>query len=188
MQTYTFDVQGMTCGHCSARVRDALQKIEGARDVVVDHDADMARVSVDDATALDELIDAIEFSGYDAQLRSGAREPGDAEPEEAIELIEVEDALEVPSDALMERFDIEGMTCASCVARVERALGDVQGVELARVNYATERAEIVLAPDASLDVDAITRAAIDAVEAAGYAAVHHGALSLIHISEPTRPY
>ena len=37
---------------------------------------------------------------------------------------------------------IEGMTCASCVGRVERALGKVEGVESVSVNLATERAEI----------------------------------------------
>ncbi len=40
-------------------------------------------------------------------------------------------------------LDIEGMTCASCVGRVERALKAVPGVTSATVNLATERAEIV---------------------------------------------
>lgn len=39
-------------------------------------------------------------------------------------------------------IDIEGMTCASCVARVERALLKVPGVETASVNFATERATV----------------------------------------------
>ncbi|QQR38011.1 heavy metal translocating P-type ATPase [Devosia rhizoryzae] len=39
-------------------------------------------------------------------------------------------------------LDISGMTCASCVARVERALLKVPGVESASVNLATERATI----------------------------------------------
>lgn len=37
---------------------------------------------------------------------------------------------------------IEGMTCASCVRRVERALGKVEGVEGVSVNLATERAAV----------------------------------------------
>ena len=37
---------------------------------------------------------------------------------------------------------ISGMTCASCVRRVERALKSVPGVGEAMVNLATERAEI----------------------------------------------
>jgi Cu+-exporting ATPase len=40
------------------------------------------------------------------------------------------------------RFDVRGMTCASCVRRVERALEGVPGVEAARVNLATEEATV----------------------------------------------
>ncbi|MGE5499728.1 MAG: heavy metal translocating P-type ATPase [Syntrophothermus sp.] len=35
---------------------------------------------------------------------------------------------------------VEGMTCASCVARVEKALGKVEGVQNVAVNFATEKA------------------------------------------------
>ena len=42
------------------------------------------------------------------------------------------------------RLDIQGMTCASCVRRVERALGKVEGVEQAHVNFATETAQVTL--------------------------------------------
>ena len=40
---------------------------------------------------------------------------------------------------------IEGMTCASCVGRVEAALAKVPGVDSVSVNLATERADIRLA-------------------------------------------
>ena len=39
-------------------------------------------------------------------------------------------------------IDIEGMTCASCVARVEKSLLRVPGVTSASVNLATERATV----------------------------------------------
>ncbi len=59
-------------------------------------------------------------------------------------------------------LDIKGMTCASCVRRVERALSKVEGVETAAVNFAAETARITMAapvPEAQL---------IAAVEKAGY--------------------
>src|SRR5438105_1931429 len=61
-------------------------------------------------------------------------------------------------------LDISGMTCASCVRRVERALGKVPGVESANVNFATETALVTAAGD--LPANSL----IAAVEKAGYAA------------------
>ncbi|RYE54286.1 MAG: heavy-metal-associated domain-containing protein, partial [Hyphomicrobiales bacterium] len=56
-------------------------------------------------------------------------------------------------------LDIEGMTCASCVSRVEKALLKVPGVASASVNLATERATV-----AGGDTEALIRA----VEKVGY--------------------
>jgi heavy metal translocating P-type ATPase len=55
------------------------------------------------------------------------------------------------------RFDVEGMTCASCAVRIERVLGKQDGVEEAVVNFAGQEARATVAPDA--DVDAL-RAAV----------------------------
>ena len=59
---------------------------------------------------------------------------------------------------------IAGMTCASCVGRVERAIAAVPGVASAVVNLATERADVRFVGAA--DPQAVARA----IEAAGYAA------------------
>jgi P-type Cu+ transporter len=61
------------------------------------------------------------------------------------------------------RLDLEGMTCASCVNRIERKLNKLGGVE-ASVNFATEQATIHCDP--SVTVDEL----VSAVEAAGYVA------------------
>lgn len=58
-------------------------------------------------------------------------------------------------------IDVEGMTCASCVGRVERALQAVPGVKTAAVNLATERAEVI---GSDLDRSALVKA----IEDAGY--------------------
>ncbi len=42
---------------------------------------------------------------------------------------------------------VEGMTCASCVARVEKALSKVEGIEDVNVNFATEKASFTFNPD-----------------------------------------
>jgi len=62
------------------------------------------------------------------------------------------------------RLPIEGMTCASCVARVEKALKAVPGVMGAEVNLATETATVLLAAGAP------PQALVEAVHKAGYEA------------------
>tara|TARA_R110002124_G_scaffold252463_2_gene417817 strand:+ start:40645 stop:43206 length:2562 start_codon:yes stop_codon:yes gene_type:complete len=89
----------------------------------------------------------VAFTGRpDPQAVTAAIEKaGYATPEETVEL------------------QIEGMTCASCVARIEKALAAVSGVTSAAVNLATERA-VVRYPAGS-----VTRAALEnAVRVSGY--------------------
>ncbi len=62
-------------------------------------------------------------------------------------------------------LDIDGMTCASCVRRVEIALKSVPGVAQASVNLATHRAHVTLAQP-----DTAPQALIEAVDKRGYAA------------------
>ncbi|HYD78076.1 HAD-IC family P-type ATPase, partial [Ramlibacter sp.] len=68
-----------------------------------------------------------------------------------------------PSSLPPVRLQIEGMTCASCVNRVEKALKKVPGVGSAEVNLATETAEVCLL-DPGTDVQSLSAA----VEKAGY--------------------
>ena len=71
-----------------------------------------------------------------------------------------------PDDpAIQVRFPVEGMTCASCVNRIERYLRKVDGVEQADVNLATESASVRYDP-ARVGLDDLARA----VDAAGYEA------------------
>ncbi len=57
---------------------------------------------------------------------------------------------------------VEGMACASCVGRVERALKALPGVQTAAVNLATERADITFTGLAD------PQAAVNAIKSAGY--------------------
>jgi P-type Cu+ transporter len=67
-------------------------------------------------------------------------------------------------------LELEGMTCASCAARIERKLNKLEGVE-ATVNYATEQATVRFDP-ARIALDDLVRS----VEAIGYgAALPHAA-------------
>jgi len=63
---------------------------------------------------------------------------------------------------------VSGMTCASCVGRVERALRKVPGVQDATVNLATESARIAFAPPDGTDAAAMEALLRRAVRNAGY--------------------
>src|SRR3990167_3577230 len=60
-------------------------------------------------------------------------------------------------------FPVEGMTCASCVARLEKALGGLAGVSQASVNFATEQASVKASRAVSMET------LQSAVRKAGYA-------------------
>ena len=88
-------------------------------------------------------------------------------------------ALPMPLPAPVERaLDIDGMTCASCVARVEKALLKVPGVASASVNLATQRATVQASADVAADVLA------SAVERAGY---HAAAVPEAGVGAPATP-
>ncbi|MDQ3973033.1 MAG: heavy-metal-associated domain-containing protein, partial [Actinomycetota bacterium] len=58
-------------------------------------------------------------------------------------------------------FDVEGMTCGSCAARIQRVVGRHDGVASAEVNFATARARVSLDPE-RVDV-ADLRAAVERI-------------------------
>ncbi|ENW92051.1 heavy metal translocating P-type ATPase [Acinetobacter dispersus] len=69
---------------------------------------------------------------------------------------------DVPADKV--ELSIEGMTCASCVSRVEKALNAVNGVKTANVNLATERATVTGTASIESLIAAIDKAGYDAKE------------------------
>lgn len=60
--TYAFNVEGMTCGHCVARVTRALKEVDPAAAVTIDLSAHT--VTVEGAGERDEYAEAIRAAGY----------------------------------------------------------------------------------------------------------------------------
>lgn len=130
----TLSIQGMTCASCVGRVEKALKKVDGVEQANVNLATEQA--VVESSAPLDRaaLVKAIERAGYDVVVAA------------PIEL------------------SIDGMTCASCVARVEKALKKVPGVQQANVNLATEQAWVEADTTVSADklIQAIRKAGYDA--------------------------
>ncbi|WP_080419388.1 heavy metal translocating P-type ATPase [Burkholderia ubonensis] len=157
LNTIVLTVDGMHCGGCTGRVQRALAGVPGVVDAAVDLADRSATVSAHDTVDPARLVEAVSDAGYRATLRESADTSGRHADAAATA------SPAAPATAPIE-LEIEGMTCASCVARVEKALAGVPGVTRASVNLATERATV----DAAAGVT--TAQLVDAVRQAGYQA------------------
>jgi Cu+-exporting ATPase len=128
-------IEGMTCASCVARVEKAVRAVPGVHAVSVNLANERADIDLDPARA------------QPADIAAAIARAGYSVPEQEIELA------------------VLGMTCASCVARVEKALAKVPGVARAEVNLANERARVHLTAGLAAPADLV-----HAVERAGYGA------------------
>ncbi|HWK80345.1 MAG TPA: heavy metal translocating P-type ATPase, partial [Thermomicrobiales bacterium] len=169
----SFPVDGMTCAACVRRVEKALAKVDGVQEATVNLATERAAVTVDPAlVSADSLRAAVEAAGYTPgrieipSPRVNMASPLVVQPAVIGAVSAEPSAGTSTADASALTLDIEGMTCATCVRRVEKALDKVEGVASASVNLATERATVSVAPGAAVDPQAL----VAAVGAAGYTA------------------
>ncbi|MND94183.1 Copper-transporting P-type ATPase [compost metagenome] len=127
----------MTCASCVGRIERALKAVPGVETVSVNLATERASIKTSSPVARDRLVKAVEDSGYSVpEMTSGST--GSTE------------------------LSIEGMTCASCVGRIERALKAIPGVTEAVVNLATERATIQGSVEAAILISAVKDAGYEA--------------------------
>jgi copper ion binding protein len=62
--TTTFQVRGMTCGHCERAITQEIGRVAGVRSVVVDLPAGAVTVSVDTAVDRADIAAAVDEAGY----------------------------------------------------------------------------------------------------------------------------
>lgn len=112
----TVKIGGMTCQACVKRVERAVNKINGVSEGSVNLATEKLSVSFDgEAVDLDEIKKAVVDAGYS-----------------------IEEENKISSVTL----SIEGMTCQSCVSRIEKKTSEMPGVEKISVNLATEKAVV----------------------------------------------
>ena len=111
-ESISFAIAGMTCASCVARVEKSLNKVRGVISVGVNLASERADISYDARNA-----------GPDVFV-TAVRRTGFSVPVETVTL------------------DVTGMTCATCVGRVEKVLGRLPGAASVQVNLATEQAII----------------------------------------------
>ncbi len=161
--TQLLALDGLTCGHCVKRVKEALEQ----RSDVEQAEVTQQEARVTGAASASDLITTVEQAGYHAVLKDGAASPkpdpltATEPPPEAL-TTESQPATSIEYSLPVHHLLIGGMSCASCVSRVEQALQKVPGVSQARVNLG-ERSALILG-------DATDEALVSAVDQAGYSA------------------
>ena len=113
-------VTGMTCASCANAVEKSVSKIDGVKKAAVNFATEKLNVEFDEEKVSNEDIKAaVKDAGYSVEDEVDFRE------------------VTIP---------IEGMTCASCSAAVEREINKIQGIDEVSVNFATERAKVKYNP------------------------------------------
>jgi P-type Cu+ transporter len=135
VQESQFQVTGMTCAACAIRIEKGLKKMNGVEEANVNLALEKATIKYDAAT----------MSPNDIQQK--IRDLGYDVVTNKVEL------------------DITGMTCAACSTRVEKGLNKLDGVLVANVNLALEKATVEYNPSVLAPKDMIAR-----VEKLGYGA------------------
>ncbi|WP_034301894.1 heavy metal translocating P-type ATPase [Alkalibacterium sp. AK22] len=142
MSKQTYPVEGMTCASCSAMVEKTASKVEGVKQATVNLAAEKLTLEVDEAVFDPQTLEKqMDATGY--QL--------------------------VMPQMVTKTFDIEGMTCASCSATVEKTAGKLNGMESASVNLAAEKLTATYDP-----LTVSVRDIADAISQTGYKAVPRG--------------
>jgi Cu+-exporting ATPase len=129
-QKMTIPITGMSCATCAATIEKALSETEGVAQARINFAAEKALVEYDPAK---------------------------------VNLARIKDIVSELGYGMATRksiFPVGGMTCASCVARVEQALSGVPGVVSASVNLASEKATVEYLE--GTDVGEMRRAVADA--------------------------
>jgi Cu+-exporting ATPase len=121
----TIRISGMHCVSCAQTIEKALKKHAGVTSASVNFATEKATVEFDsDKVSTEKLGETIRRAGYEP---IGIAREGERTREISLK--------------------ITGMTCASCAAKIKKALKSVNGVRRASVNFATEKATVEYVPE-----------------------------------------
>ncbi len=160
-QIIDLTLDGLSCGHCVKRVKEEILE---QRPDVEQADVSITEAHVTGTASAEQLIETIKQAGYDAVVSHPKAKPlaESSIPSEALTAVSEALPAATADDDDSQQLLLSGMSCASCVTRVQNALQSVPGVTQARVNLA-ERTALVMGSASPQDL-------VQAVEKAGYGA------------------
>ncbi|WP_447038956.1 copper-translocating P-type ATPase [Vibrio alginolyticus] len=159
---YELNLSGLSCGGCVKKLSSLLESNQD----VISFEASTTHLEIRTLLSEQQVIDLIATLGYTANLDSVEVENESSPETEQVEQQSNIKDTQVPPASIQLQMLIQGMTCASCVSSVEKALTNVEGVEKAQVNLAEQSALIF----ASQDSDDLLNAIVESVKQAGYQA------------------
>ncbi|OIK13367.1 heavy metal translocating P-type ATPase [Bacillus sp. MUM 13] len=136
MKEANYQITGMTCAACAGRIEKGLKKMEGVQEANVNLALEKSRITYDPSIVSEE--------DFQKKIKN------------------------LGYDVVMEKkeFDITGMTCAACSARIEKVLNKMDGIASATVNLALESASVEFNPSLVDTGDIVSR-----VQKLGYNAI-----------------
>ncbi|MDW1602518.1 copper-translocating P-type ATPase [Vibrio sp. Vb2960] len=159
---YELNLSGLSCGGCVKKLSSLLESNQD----VISFEASTTHLEIRTLLSEQQVIDLIATLGYTANLDSVEVENESSPETEQVEQQSNIKDTQVPPASIQLQMLIQGMTCASCVSSVEKALTNVEGVEKAQVNLAEQSALVF----ASQDSDDLLNAIVESVKQAGYQA------------------
>ena len=114
-----YAVQGLSCASCAHAVEVALQAVTGVKSAQVNLASEKVSLETEGSVSPLDLQAAVQAAGYDLVLPQ-----------------------------VTQNFALTGMSCASCAANIESAVGSLPEVSAASVNLATEVLSVTYQPGA----------------------------------------
>ncbi|XP_046916542.2 copper-transporting ATPase 1 [Dermatophagoides farinae] len=168
---FTVLVNGMTCKSCTNNIETNLMKIDGIKNVVADLHTKQVSVTYQSTLITKHVIlDRIECLGFEYQTESET-----VKKDSNIDNATVETAEQIKTTSLpvMDKeqensrkflnkcfITITGMTCSSCVAKIERNLSKITGIHGILVALLNQKAEVLYDPGC-MDSNRIIQSIID---------------------------
>ncbi len=163
---YQFHLSGLNCGRCVKKLTEHL----GSQPSVIKFEVSKTELTIRTLLTEQEVVALVKEVGYQATTEAPIKEAVITEQQEPSVEQEVIPTAPSHKDQVSQTAEsqvqllIQGMTCASCVASVEKALTKVEGVVKAQVNLAEQSALVFT----SQDSPSLSQAITDSVKQAGY--------------------
>src|SRR5699024_11332672 len=108
LEEKTLQISGMSCSACAASIEKGIAKMDGVEDVNVNLALERTTIAYDPSKT-----NVMEFKKKVEDLGYNV----------------VQQKTE---------FDVLGMTCSACATKIEKRIGNMEGVSLANMNFALE--------------------------------------------------